>query len=266
MPLVPYIKKIQEFENNTKTFFLNIFTWKTGFFIIIILLFFLLAKAIINKIATRKSAKRWADQEKIWEKQKKKDLMEEKIKKERELIKKVEIPKDRYKISPEMYTKSNIILGQKAYLKKTLDGVDLVFLTSRGFIETEQTDINGKKNNYLVLHDKFESPVHIICVKEIVDYLKHFTQEIQTYRTVMPDIVFEANGKKYAIEVETGEILRDKKKMQNKVELLKKRYGNNWFFFVTNRNLEKKYSKLGETSTKRNIKLKINKIFWNSKK
>jgi hypothetical protein len=82
----------------------------------------------------------------------------------------------------------------------------------------------------------------------------------------MPDIVFEANGKKHAIEVETGEVIRDKKKMQNKISLLKMKYKDNWFFFVTNRNLEKKYSKLGETSTKRNINSKIDKIFRNSGK
>ena len=54
--------------------------------------------------------------------------------------------------------------------------------------------------------------------------------------------------------------------MQEKVELLNKKYGKNWFFFVTNRNLEKKYSKFGETSTKRNIRFKIRQIFKSSKK
>lgn len=164
---------------------------------------------------------------------------------------------------PKRYTKNNIVDGQKAYVKKGLNKADLAFLTSEGFIETEQTNIDGQKRDYLVFYDKFESPIHIICVKEIIDYLKEFTQDIQTYRTVMPDIVFDCNNKKYAIEVETGEIFRDKKKMQNKISLLNKKFGKNWFFFVTNRNLENKYAKLGETSTKRNIKSKINKIFRN---
>ncbi|MBU2576472.1 MAG: hypothetical protein KKF50_02000 [Nanoarchaeota archaeon] len=168
------------------------------------------------------------------------------------------------RITPEMYTKSKIVPDQKVYLKKELDESDLAFLTSEGFIETEQTNIDGQKRNYIVFNDKFESPIHIICIKEIVDYLKDFTEEIKTYRTVMPDIVFTHNNKEHAIEVETGVIIkRDKKKLRNKIDLLNKRYGNNWFFFVTNRNLEKEYSKLGETSTKRNIKSKINKIFQN---
>jgi len=170
------------------------------------------------------------------------------------------IPESKYKV------KSKIKLDQRAYLKKGLDEGDLIFLTSSGFKEFRQTNLSGKKQTYLVIADKSESPNHIICVKEITDYLKQFTQEIRTYRTVKPDIVFNANETEYAIEVETGEVIKHQKKMQEKVELLKKKFGKNWFFFVTNRNLEKKYSKLGETTNKRNIKLKIDKIFKNSKK
>jgi len=54
--------------------------------------------------------------------------------------------------------------------------------------------------------------------------------------------------------------------MRNKVSLLNKRYGNNWFFVLTDRNLKKYYQKYGEANSKRNIKLKIEKIFKNSKK
>ena len=163
-------------------------------------------------------------------------------------------------------TENKIREGQKAYLKKELREAELRFLETSGFKEVMQTGISGKKEAYLVIEDKYESPGHIVCIKEIVDYLKQFTQDIQTYRTVMPDIVFNENGNKYAIEIETGTIIRDKKKMQNKIDLLKKKFGKNWFFFVTNRNLEKKYSKFGETYSKRNIKIKIDKLFRKSEK
>lgn len=162
--------------------------------------------------------------------------------------------------------KSRIKLDQRAYIKKNLDKADLKFLISSRFKEVKQTNISGKKETYLVIHDKSESPNHIICIKEITDYLRQFTQDIQTYRTVKPDIVFDANGEKFAIEVETGEIIKHKKKINEKVSLLKRKFGKNWFFFVTNRNLEKKYSKLGVTAHKRNIKFKINQIFKKSKK
>jgi len=164
------------------------------------------------------------------------------------------------------YKNTKTIEGQKAYIADELDLGDKSFLLSSGFIWHRQTNIDGKEKRYLVFDDKYESPNHIICVKEIVDFIKKFTDDIKTYRTVMPDIVFSCNGKEFAIEVETGTIIRDMKKMQNKIDLLNKNYKNNWFFFVTNRNMEKEYSKLGKVATKRNIKLKIRQIFHNSEK
>jgi len=155
--------------------------------------------------------------------------------------------------------------GQKAYLKRELNQTELKFLTTSGFKEVKERGISKKNETYLVIEDKNESPTHIICIKEITDYLRQFTQDIQTYRTVKPDIVFSANGEKYAIEVETGR-WKDVKKLKEKVANLKKYYEDNWFFFVTNRNLSRYYEKFGKTCSKRNIKLKIDKIFRSSEK
>ena len=155
---------------------------------------------------------------------------------------------------------------QRVYQVKKLSPSNQIFLTTTGFIQVKGRDLDGKKKNYLVITDKSESPRHIVCVKEIVDYSKKFIEDVETYRTAMPDIVFSCKDIKHAIEVETGTILRDKPKIKNKISLLNKRFGKNWFFFVTNRNLEKVYSKLGETSTKRNIKFKIRQIFKDFKK
>jgi conjugal transfer ATP-binding protein TraC len=162
-------------------------------------------------------------------------------------------------------TPNKIRAGQKAYLKKELGASELKFLETSGFKEVKEKSISGKDETYLVIEDKNESPNHIICIKEIVDYLKQFTQDIQTYRTVKPDIVFDANGNQYAIEVETGKI-NNLKRLKEKVVNLKKYYDNNWFFFVTNRNLFNYYSKSGKVMNKRTLKTKIDKIFKKSKK
>lgn len=160
---------------------------------------------------------------------------------------------------------TNLDLDQKAYIKKELDKSQIICLETNGFKEVHQVGISGKKEVYLVIDDKKESPGHIICIKEIMDYLKSFTQDVSTFRSVKPDIVFKANEKEYAIEVETGKI-NNLKQLKEKVENLKKYYGENWFFFVVDRNLRKYYEKFGTTYSKRNIKLKIDKIFKNSKK
>jgi len=79
------------------------------------------------------------------------------------------------------------------------------------------------------------------------------------------DIVFNSKGKDYAIEVETGKI-NNLKRLKEKVNNLKKYYENNWFFIVTDRNLQKYYQKYGETYSQRNIKLKISKLFKSGSK
>ena len=178
-----------------------------------------------------------------------------------ELLKQQKRPK-----SPKISNKSKIVLDKRVYVRKELDESDIRFLISTNFNEVKQTNISGKKEVYLVINEKSESPNHIICINEIADYLKQFTQDIQTYKTSMPDIVFNANGKEFAIEVETGKIIRDKEKMKNKINLLNEKFKKNWFFFVTDRNLEKRYSKFGKVSNKRNIKFKIKQIFKNKKK
>ena len=96
---------------------------------------------------------------------------------------------------------------------------------------------------------------------DIADYLKKFTDKVFTYKTVKPDIVFEINKKEYAIEVETGKLLKyNKKDLHNKIENLNKNYPKRWFFAVTNKNIAHKYKKLGKTYDKRWIVGAINRI------
>ncbi|PIN88417.1 hypothetical protein COU61_04995, partial [Candidatus Pacearchaeota archaeon CG10_big_fil_rev_8_21_14_0_10_35_13] len=176
-----------------------------------------------------------------------------------------EILKQREESEPQKRIKNNIDPKQRAYIKNKLNEVDIRTLKFKGFKEVKQKDLTEKTQTYLVANDKYESPTHIINIKEITDYIKKFTKEIRTYRTVKPDIVFNARGKTYAIEVETGKI-NNLKRSREKVSNLEKYYKDRWYFFVTNRNLLNYYSKLGKVMTKRTVKTKINRIFKSSKK
>ena len=162
-------------------------------------------------------------------------------------------------------TDNNLDLNKRIYLKKDLNNAELRYLLANGFKEVKEKGSSKKKETYIVIEDKNESPSHIICIKKITEYLRQFTQDIKTYRTVKPDIVFNANQKKYAIEVETGKI-NNLKRLKEKVKNLNKYCGNNWFFIVTDRNLQKYYEKYGETYSQRNIKLKISKLFKSGSK
>ena len=158
--------------------------------------------------------------------------------------------------------KNTINSEQRIYLKKDVNKIDTEILIKRGFKIINYRNIDGKKQEYIIKYYKNESFQHMIWIYEISNYLKIFSQNIQTPRTSKADIIFEVKNKKYAIEVETGKILaKDKTKIIRKTEYLKKDFGNNWFFFVTNLNLKKNYAKFGETLEPRNIKSKISRLF-----
>jgi len=153
----------------------------------------------------------------------------------------------------------------RVYLKRKLDEAKIRYLLFSGVREYSQTGISGKKEVYLVSKSKEEESNHVILTEEIANYLKKFSDYVGINLSDSPDIVFDVNGKQYAIEVE-NERIKDREKLAERVRNLKREYGKRWFFFVTNRNRVKVYRRFGITYTKRNIKAKIKKIFRNSKK
>lgn len=135
-------------------------------------------------------------------------------------------------------------------------------LKDQGYQEVWTRDLNGKQQPYFFKPFFHESPRHAITVFEIAEYLKKIKcVKVKQYLSRSPDIVFEINKKKYAIEVETGTILkRNRNQIYGKIANLKYYYGRNWFFVVTDRNLVKTYERYGKTCSKRNVLGKIDKI------
>ncbi|MFA5020406.1 MAG: DUF87 domain-containing protein [Candidatus Pacearchaeota archaeon] len=161
--------------------------------------------------------------------------------------------------------KSKINLDQRVHLKKGLNDADVKFLKARKYGEYNLNDAFGKKQSYLVKINRNETPYHATTIFEIAEFIKKFTQEIRTYQSVKPDIIFKVNDKEYAIEVETGIIYKkNRKQLLEKLELLKKNFGDNWFFVVSNKNIKKFYKKYGETYDKNIAIRKISKMFTNS--
>ncbi len=119
---------------------------------------------------------------------------------------------------------------------------------------------SGKKEEFVLRPRHNESLNHLFFVYDIAEFLEKKKIKFELYTTRMPDIVFGINGKTIAIEVETGTVLSNMKKFREKLFLLNRNYGKNWHFVVTNRNLIKKYRKLGKVIDPRFIKFNINKI------
>jgi hypothetical protein len=125
-------------------------------------------------------------------------------------------------------------------------------------------NIYGKSERYLLKPIGNESLQHCFLTNEIYYYIKKLTNQVQIFHSAKPDIVFQTqNNEIYAIEVETGKSYKNAiKKLKQKVKLLKQEYKDNWFFVVTNRNLVKKYKKIGRTYEKRNITNKLWNLFY----
>jgi type IV secretory pathway VirB4 component len=147
------------------------------------------------------------------------------------------------------------------YRHRDLKLDDLKYLTHRGYKQYSFQGILSSKKELYILKPRFnETAQHFFLTYDIANYLKTLTEKVWLFETKKPDIVFEINNQKYAIEIETGILYKDKKAISEKVEALNKEYGKNWFFVVTNRNFYPKYAQLGETYTKLSVVKKILQI------
>ncbi|MDD5193779.1 MAG: DUF87 domain-containing protein [Candidatus Nanoarchaeia archaeon] len=146
-------------------------------------------------------------------------------------------------------------------IDKDLSENDIEYLKSKGYVEYEGKSIaSDNTEKFLIKIRNNESPQHCFTCYDIYYYIKRFTEKAWIYQTVNPDVIFEINGNKYAIEVETGSIYKNKKRFDAKLNLLKDKFKENWFFYVTDKNLAPIYGKFGPTYEQRTIVGKIKKV------
>ncbi len=145
---------------------------------------------------------------------------------------------------------------------------EIEYLKEKKYVEHWDISIGGNELQcYLLLENKWtsESIEHLYLVKALKDFIRRYTDEVRTYQTTKPDIVFQCNGKEYAIEVETGvRITKTKKAFQRKLNNLYEKYGKRrWFFVLTSMEHLDKYQKHQTTFTKENVHRKIKAMFRN---
>ena len=142
------------------------------------------------------------------------------------------------------------------------------YLLKSGYKLHITKSINSTKKEKYLLRPRFNEGIpHFFLVYDIKRFLEKNKIKVEIYQTKKPDLVFEINGNKYAIEVETGKALKHhKKQLLEKIKELNKDYKDKWFFVVTYKGLAKDYSKLGKTTDTRYIKNILNKIIKTSKK
>jgi hypothetical protein len=119
---------------------------------------------------------------------------------------------------------------------------------------------SGKVEKFLIKPRFNESINHMFVTFDIADFLERKGIKVSKFITKKPDIVFEFNGKKIAVEVETGIAYKNARfQLLDKVKSLIDNY-DEWFFVVTDRNFVKKYSKIGKTVEMRTIRYHLKKL------
>ncbi|MBT4445616.1 DUF87 domain-containing protein [archaeon] len=150
--------------------------------------------------------------------------------------------------------------AKRFFRKKKLSAAEVKFLIAKRYIEvTRKSIVSGKQETFLLKPRFNESESHLFVTFDIAEYLEKKGVPCKLYVTKKPDIVFEINGKKVAVEVETGSQSGKAARLKEKVKLLNKGY-HHWFFVVTNRKFTQKYRKLGETIETRYLKKYLDKF------
>lgn len=172
----------------------------------------------------------------------------------------LEIQVDHIKQEQEMLErdqKDKFLQKQKNNLfvyKDELDAQQCDWLIETGYIKTKQwCPIEKDLVDIFVKPRSNESISHAFIIGVIYKYLKNEIDDASLYETKMPDIVFKANNQTWAIEVETGSMLKNPKDFEKKTDLLKRKFNNNWFFVVTNYKLLNKYRKYGIAYDRKNV-------------
>ncbi|MBU2576685.1 MAG: hypothetical protein KKF50_03105 [Nanoarchaeota archaeon] len=149
------------------------------------------------------------------------------------------------------------------YESDKLKPEEIEILKKEDFKEVNEYDPIYKENtNFLVKQILNHSTTHTFLVGRIGDLLNQQTNVNKVYfhETRDADITFEVDYKIYAFEIETGTLLAKMDQLKKKVSLLNNKYGRNWYFIVTNRNLAKKYRKYGQVTSRMGVCKIIEKL------
>jgi len=152
------------------------------------------------------------------------------------------------------------------YNIEKLNKKEIEVLEKEGYKKTNEYDpIESKYITFLVKQILNHSPSHTFLVTRIKQILEKYisSSKIRIHDTKDADITFEINYKIYAFEIETGTLLAKKKDLKNKVSILNNKYGQNWYFIVTSRNLAKKYREYGKVTLRMGVHKIIEKLVKN---
>lgn len=162
------------------------------------------------------------------------------------------------------FEKATLDYSKGWFKKSQLSKEEVEELLNKGYILSSLVGIyGGQREAYLLKPRHNESPEHFFITKMIEEYLRRYTDKVELFETKEPDIVFEANEKKVAVEVETGLKLRkNNPRIEEKVILLNKKFNDDWFFVVVDWKDKEKYLKYGNTYVRKEVPAILKKQYF----
>ncbi len=154
----------------------------------------------------------------------------------------------------------------RVFKKQELTEKEIEILLEEGYRQVNEYCVIEKKIiPVLVKPPLNHTPTHCFLVwnvkqlllqyPEIIDIREHYTREA--------DLTFKIKYKTYAIEIETGNLLKKRRQLRNKVAFLKNKYGRRWMIVVSNRNLLKEYQKFSNCTQRKQVQRNLEKLIKN---
>lgn len=154
------------------------------------------------------------------------------------------------------------------FIKSKLSENQIRALKSNNFKEINEYSVKENKIIRVLVKRKpnlNHTTTHIFLVWDTIRLLNEIKgiTNIQEHDTVDADITFIFNNKKYALEIERGDLLRKKDQQKEKIEELNKKYPKRWMFIVSNKNYLSRYQKLGFSTQRKQVSENLQKLLEN---
>ena len=163
--------------------------------------------------------------------------------------------------------KSNLDIGEnKVFEKSKLNKIEIEILLRKGYKQVNEYCVFQKRViTVLVKPPLNHSVTHAFLVWSVKKLLKKYDdiENIIEHETRDADLTFRIKDKIFAIEIETGTLLKKKKQLNEKINFLNSRYKNNWLIVVSKRDLVQKYKKFGRCSQRKWVCENLKKMFKN---
>jgi hypothetical protein len=143
--------------------------------------------------------------------------------------------------------RANLDLTKIVYPAKELTTLQKSILGGHEYILKKGHGLTSGPHSYYVKERPPESTEHTLLVGLIVEELRKHTDQIQTYQTKKPDIIFKNKvGQEIVLEIETGKGLKTNPKWtEEKFPAVKKKYRDRVYIVLTHVKKINSYLKYG---------------------